>query len=102
METCHVCLTAYDPSLPFQHRVLYLHLSSLCSATLLWCAAQQHHPNPASMMITHAIFLPLSLQVMELLVQNAIHRVYVVDGHRHPIGIITATDILRALLHVAT
>jgi CBS domain-containing protein len=39
---------------------------------------------------------------MDLLVENAIHRVYVVDEQRHPIGIITATDILRTLLHVAT
>jgi len=40
--------------------------------------------------------------VIDMLVTNRIHRVYVVDESDVPIGVITCTDILKKLLQVAT
>lgn len=40
------------------------------------------------------------LQVMESLVGNRIHRLYVVDPEERPIGVITCTDILRKIVEV--
>lgn len=41
-------------------------------------------------------------EVMQMLVRHRIHRVYVVDPLRRPIGIITCTDILRRLVRVSS
>ncbi|GIL60207.1 hypothetical protein Vafri_14809 [Volvox africanus] len=41
-------------------------------------------------------------EVVELLVRHCIHRVYVVDEHEVPVGIVTCTDILRKVVEVAT
>lgn len=40
------------------------------------------------------------LQVMEALVNNRIHRLYVIDSEDRPTGIITCTDILRKVVEV--
>ncbi len=39
----------------------------------------------------------LAVQVLEKLVVNRLHRLYVVDGELRPIGIVTLTDILRTV-----
>ncbi|KAG2484172.1 hypothetical protein HYH03_016986 [Edaphochlamys debaryana] len=41
-------------------------------------------------------------EVIHLLVRHRIHRVYVVDEHEIPRGIVTCTDILRAVVEAAT
>jgi CBS domain-containing protein len=40
---------------------------------------------------------PAAAQVMELVVRRRVHRVYIVDPLRRPVGIITCTDILRRI-----
>ena len=38
-----------------------------------------------------------AVQVLEKLVANRLHRLYVVDAELRPIGIVTLTDILRVV-----
>jgi len=36
-------------------------------------------------------------KVLDLMVTNKVHRVFVVDSDRHPIGVVTMTDVMRWL-----
>lgn len=38
------------------------------------------------------------LQVMQLQATHKVHRVFIVEGDLHPIGIITCTDVIKKLM----
>ena len=37
------------------------------------------------------------LQILDKLVENHLHRLYIVDGANKPVGVVTLTDILRVV-----
>ncbi len=41
--------------------------------------------------------LLLAPQVVDLMISHRVHRVYVVDEHKHARGIVTVTDVLSLL-----
>ena len=38
-----------------------------------------------------------TLQILDKLVENHLHRLYIVDGANKPVGVVTLTDILRVV-----
>ena len=38
-----------------------------------------------------------ALQILDKLVENHLHRLYIVDGANKPVGVVTLTDILRVV-----
>ncbi len=42
------------------------------------------------------------IDVMEKLVQEKVHRIFIVDENKHPTGVITMIDVINALLSMST
>jgi CBS domain-containing protein len=48
--------------------------------------------------VSHHVAQATFIEVLEKLVKNRIHRIYIIDANSRPVGVVTCSDIIRKIV----